>query len=59
MAHAEDEDEELSFLNFVDDSIVTRPNPPLVRTSNETSCSRGLRILGEQLEGRLDSSTNI
>jgi hypothetical protein len=35
MAHAEDENEKSSFVNFVDDSVVARPNPPLAGTTNE------------------------
>jgi hypothetical protein len=47
MAHSKDEDEEPSFVNFVDDSVVACPDPPLARTTNEARCSWGPGILGK------------
>jgi hypothetical protein len=47
VARAKDKNKELPFMNFVDDSVVARPNPPLARTTNEARCSWGPGILGK------------
>jgi hypothetical protein len=47
VAHAKDKNKKLPFMNFVDDSVVARPNPPLARTANEARCGWGSRILGK------------
>ncbi len=47
VARAKDKNKKLLFMNFVDDSVVARPNPPLARTTNEARCSWGPGILGK------------
>lgn len=59
MPDVQDEYQELVLLDLVDDSVVTGPDSPFARAADQPRRGWRTRILGEELDGCLDASTDV